>query len=86
MSDVEKLQVAENTPKKDVAKISKKSNLYPMKRKKSAIPAKVTFTPSPEDFAIIQKGQQKHGIKITEVLRMALRRFAESEGLNLKAS
>ncbi len=79
-----KLQVAENRDNLVVANISKKSNLYPMKRNKTVIPAKVTFTPSPEDFAIIQRGQKKHGIKITEVLRMALRRFAEAE--DLKAS
>lgn len=33
-----------------------------------------------EDFAIIQAGMRKHGLDMSQILRMALRRFAEAEG------
>lgn len=58
-----------------------------MKTKRSTrIPATVSFRISPEDYAIIAAGQEKHGLrKASDVLRMALRRFAEAEGLK-KAS
>lgn len=47
----------------------------------------VKFGPSPEENAIIQAGMRKHGLKkAVDVIRMALRRFAESEGIRLKAS
>lgn len=62
--------------------------LHPMKRKlkPTSQDAKITFIASPEDQRIIAAGIEKHGLrKMSEVLRMALRRFAESEGL-LKVS
>jgi hypothetical protein len=36
---------------------------------------------NPQDFAIIQAGMRKHGLDMSQILRMALRRFAEAEGL-----
>lgn len=55
--------------------------LHPMKR----IPktdAKITFIASPTDQKIIAAGLEKYGIrKMSEVIRMALKKFAESEGL-----
>lgn len=51
----------------------------------SKLPATVTFRPGPDDYRIIEAGKSKHGLKKTvDVLRMALRRFAEAE--NLRAS
>lgn len=49
-------------------------------------PDKIQIRPTPEDFAIIQAGMRKHGLDMSQILRMALRRFAEAEGLKLKAS
>lgn len=54
------------------------------KPRKEKLPATVTFRPGPEDYKIIEAGKQRHGLKKTvDVLRMALRRFAEAD---LKAS
>jgi hypothetical protein len=48
---------------------------------------RINFLVSPEELAIIEAGQQKHGLrKISDVLRMAIRRFAEAEQLKVKAS
>lgn len=52
------------------------------KKPNSKLPATVTFRPGPDDYKIILAGKSKHGLKKTvDVLRMALRRFAEAEGL-----
>lgn len=77
----EKLQVAENTAKKSVAIcISDGVRCHPM-AKKAPKPEKIQIRPTDEDFAIIQAGQRKHGLDMTQIIRMALRRFAEAEGL-----
>ena len=52
------------------------------KKPNPKLPATVTFRPGPDDYRIIEAGKSKHGLKKTvDVLRMALRRFAEAEGL-----
>jgi hypothetical protein len=54
------------------------------KKKTTKLPVVVTFRPGPEDYEIIEAGKSKHGLKkTTDLLRMALRRFAEAD---LKAS
>jgi len=51
-------------------------------KNKPSIPVKVAFIPNAEERQIIEAAQGKHGInKATDILRMALRRFAEVEGL-----
>jgi len=49
--------------------------------KKQEKPDKIQIRPTDEDFAIIQAGQRKHGLDMSQIIRMALRRFAEAEGL-----
>jgi hypothetical protein len=69
----------------EINRLDRKSDkvviLHPMKR----IPktdAKITFIASPTDQRIIAAGLEKYGIrKMSEVIRMALKKFAESEGL-----
>lgn len=52
------------------------------KKTNPKLPATVTFRPGPDDYRIIEAGKSKHGLKKTvDVLRMALRRFAEAEGM-----
>jgi hypothetical protein len=58
---------------------------HPM-AKKTFKPEKIQIRPTDEDFAIIQAGKRKHGLDQTQIIRMALRRFAEAEGLEFKAS
>lgn len=53
---------------------------HPM-AKKTPKPEKIQIRPTDDDFAIIQAGMKKHGLDMTQILRMALRRFAEAEGL-----
>lgn len=48
---------------------------------------KVTFIASPEERRIIAAGQQKYAIrKMSEIIRMALRRYAETEGFMPKSA
>lgn len=63
-------------------------SLLSMKRKtKPTKDAKITFIASPTDQEIISAGLAKFGVrKMSEVIRMALKKFAEAEGLQLKAS
>jgi len=53
---------------------------HPM-AKKTPKPEKIQIRPTEEDFAIIQAGMRKHGLDMSQILRMALRRFAEAEGM-----
>lgn len=46
----------------------------------------IGFRPKPQDKAIIQAGQRKHGVDKAQIIRMALRRFAEAEGIVVRAS
>jgi len=52
-----------------------------MAKKNPKLPVKVSFTPRPEDIEILTQGQRKHGVTRTAILQMALRRFAEAEGM-----
>lgn len=80
----EKTQVIENKPKIVLAFGIQENMMYSdMASKKQKIPAKVSFTPSQRDYAIIQAGIEKHGSNLTGIIRMALRRFAEAEGFQV---
>ena len=79
-----KSRVTENKANRVVDIGIQKSKVDSAMAKKSKVPAKVSFTPKADDHAIIRSVQEKHGISITDVLRMALRRLAEAE--QLKAS
>lgn len=77
-------QVAEFKPKKGIdTKSDKVVTLDLMKRKAKPVKdAKITFIASPVDQEIISAGLAKFGVrKMSEVIRMALKKFAESEGL-----
>lgn len=54
--------------------------------KKQTIPDRIAFRPSPEDFTILTKIGAKLGVDNSQVIRIALRRLFELEGLQLKAS
>jgi hypothetical protein len=57
-----------------------------MKRNNKAekMPVVVTFRPDPDDYKIILAAKRKHGLKkTTDLLRMALRRLKEAEGLEV---
>jgi len=76
-----KLQVPENKAKKVVAfDTARGVHCHPMAKKQEK-PDKIQIRPTDEDFAIIQAGQRKHGLDMSQIIRMALRRFAEAEGL-----
>ena len=55
------------------------SQYAPMKKK--PIPTKVALRPTEEDYSIISKLRGKLGVDNSQVLRIALRRLAEHEGL-----
>lgn len=55
---------------------------HPMAKQKK--PEKIQIRPTNEDFAIIQAGMRKHGLDMSQILRMALRRFAEAEDLKAR--
>lgn len=46
----------------------------------------ITFRPSDDDRKLIKKMASKLGIKTSQVIKIALRRLAESEGLKLRVS
>ena len=56
-----------------------------MANKKQSKPSRagkpIQLRANPQDYAIIQAGMRKHGLDMSQILRMALRRFAEAEGL-----
>ena len=54
-------------------------NIVPM-------PKTITFRPGIEDRRLIDRLAAKLGIKTSQVLKIAIRRFAEAEGMKLKAS
>jgi hypothetical protein len=63
------------------------SQLMKPTRKAKTLDTKLTFLAGELDMEIIEAGREKHGLKkVSEVIRMALRRFAEAEDLKLKAS
>jgi len=79
-----KLQVAENELNKVVALGNPSGLQYtPMKRpgKAEKRPKPIQLRPTVADYAIIAAGMKKHGLDQSQIIRMALRRFAEAEGL-----
>lgn len=77
------LQVTQKKPNRSVDKYIQNGKLLPV-AKTQKLPATVTFRPGPEDYKIIEAGKSKHGLKKTvDVLRMALRRFAEADDLKV---
>lgn len=48
---------------------------------KKSIPAKVGIRPTPQDYSIISKLREKLGVDNSQIIRIALRRLAEAEGL-----
>jgi len=79
-----KLQVPESKEKNTLAFLVPSSSQYePMK--KQPIPTKMALRPTPEDFSIAQRLRAKLGIDYAQILRLGLRKLAESEGLS-KAS
>lgn len=79
------MQADENKEKKvlafsreDVLQCFPMSNKTKTAKKQSRI---VGLRANAADLAIIQAGCKKHGIDQSQILRMALRRFAEAEGL-----
>lgn len=83
----ENLQAADSkgdsVPIISLTQSSKKYYLCLVKKKdKPTIPVKLAFTPSHDEREIIRAAQVKLGVKkATEVIRMALKVFAEDEGL-----
>jgi hypothetical protein len=83
------LEVHENTPHSVaiflLTQIIKNCNFVPaMAKPKQVQPMlkRVILEPNEKENAILRAGMEKHGlIKAVDVLRMALRRFAEVEGL-----
>lgn len=80
----QKLQVAENRRNKVLAfSVPAGSQYEPMS--KQQIPTKLALRPTPEDFAIAQRLRAKLGVDYSQIIRLALRKLAEAEGLR-KAS
>ena len=52
----------------------------------SAMPKTITIRPSVDDRKIIDRLASKLGIKTSQVIKIALRKLAESENLRLRAS
>lgn len=85
MSVHEKSQVHENKPKKVLAMHDSSGvQFYPMIPKQ--IPEKIMFRPTPDDFSLVSKLGKKLGLGQSQIIRLALRRLAEAEGLQFKAS
>lgn len=57
--------------------------LHPMAPKQ--IPEKIMFRPTQDDFSLVTKLGKRLGLGYTQIIRLALRRLAEVEGLELKA-
>jgi hypothetical protein len=51
--------------------------------KESNVGRPIQLRANKQDFAIIQAGMRKHGLDMSQILRMALRRFAEAEALKV---
>ena len=77
--------VAENKGNKIVAfSVPSGSQYEPMK--KQPIPTKLALRPTAEDFSIAQRLRAKLGVDYSQIIRLALRKLAEHEGLQMKAS
>lgn len=78
-------QVAETNPKIVLA-FDKPSGVQfdPMSPKK--IPEKIMFRPTPDDFSLVSTLGKRLGLGQTQIIRLALRRLAEAEGLQSRAS
>jgi hypothetical protein len=77
-----KTHVVETAQKKSVASVIPRGvQCTPMA--KPTKPEKIQLRPTDTDFAIIQAGMKKHGADMSQVLRMALRRLAEADGLKV---
>ena len=50
------------------------------------MPKSITFRPTVEDKRLIDRLAAKLGIKTSQVIKIAIRRFAEAESMKLKAS
>lgn len=57
-----------------------------MQKVQQTQPKTITFRPSGEDRKLIDRMAAKLGIKTSQVIKIALRKFAEAEGLKLRAS
>lgn len=57
-----------------------------MQKVQQTHPKTITFRPSGEDRKLIDRMAAKLGIKTSQVIKIALRKFAEAEGLKLRAS
>lgn len=77
----DKLGVAEN--KGDIIVDSVMQMEHPIQVMKQQT---VSFRATEEDLALMRRLTSKLGIKTTQVIKIALRRFAEAEGMKLKAS
>ena len=76
----EKLQVAESKLKKVLAfGVHSGSQYEPMK--KQPIPTKLALRPTAEDFSIAQRLRAKLGVDYAQIIRLALRKLAEHEGV-----
>lgn len=88
-NSAQKSQVADNKGKKTATiSLTQNSRKYysgsVKKRDKPTIPVKLAFIPSHEEREIIRAAQLKLGVKkATEVVRMALKLFAEDAGLKV---
>lgn len=81
-----KFRAAENKGNKVLAmRDSAGVQLTPM-APKIQIPEKIMFRPTEDDFSLVSRLGKKLGLGYTPLLRLALRRLAEAEGLQLKAS
>jgi len=49
------------------------------------IPEKIMFRPTPDDFALVTKLGKRLGLGYSQIIRLALRRLADAEGM-MKAS
>lgn len=76
----EKTQVAENNQKKSVASVKQSGvQSYPMTPQE--IPEKIMFRPTADDFNLVRKLGKKLGLGQSQILRLALRRLADAEGV-----
>lgn len=77
------MQLIENTPNSVVdTKYNSVIQCDAMKKRQSKTEL-IGFRAKPQDKAIIQAGQNKHGLDRSQIIRMALRRFAEAEGIRV---
>lgn len=79
----DKSRVAENKEKiilsTHLTDVRQEGRILPM-------PKTITFRPAVEDRRLIDRLASKLGIKTSQVLKIAIRRFAEAEGMKMRAS